>query len=228
MGSTGARRITRLERAARFAALGDPQRLAIVDELAISDRSPAELERRLAIASNLLAHHLEVLERAGIITRHRSSGDGRRRYVRLQREALDVSTTLVPRRPSAALFICSHNSARSQMAAALWTSLTGRRGISAGTHPADRVHPGAIAAARRAGLDLGAARPTSLDTVRRLPPVIITVCDQAYEELDSPSDWLHWSIEDPVVSGTPRSFDRALEHLGTRIADTFDTERHHG
>ena len=44
------------------AALGEPARLAIVDELAVSDRSPKELGERLDIPSNLLAHHLTVLE----------------------------------------------------------------------------------------------------------------------------------------------------------------------
>ena len=43
------------------AALGDSHRLAIVDDLIVSDRSPRELSARLGIASNLLAHHLEVL-----------------------------------------------------------------------------------------------------------------------------------------------------------------------
>ena len=76
-------------RAARHAALGDPVRLAIVDELSVSDRAPVELRRRLGIESNLLAHHLDVLERVGLIERSRSSGDGRRRYVHLVPDALE-------------------------------------------------------------------------------------------------------------------------------------------
>ncbi len=55
-------------RASRHAALGDPVRLAIVDELASSDRSPVELRRRYGLESNLLAHHLDVLEEVGLIT----------------------------------------------------------------------------------------------------------------------------------------------------------------
>ena len=57
--------------------------------LASSDRSPVELRRLIGIESNLLAHHLDVLEQAGLISRTRSSGDGRRRYVHLDRRALD-------------------------------------------------------------------------------------------------------------------------------------------
>ena len=56
-------------RAARHAALGDPVRLAIVDDLMASDRAPVELCHRLGIESNLLAHHLDVLERVGFDAR---------------------------------------------------------------------------------------------------------------------------------------------------------------
>src|SRR5512141_1401680 len=92
-------------RAARHAALGDPVRLAIVDELAVSDRAPMELRERVGIESNLLAHHLDVLEGVGLINRSRSSGDGRRRYVHLVRDSL---VGLVPGRlvePRPALFV---------------------------------------------------------------------------------------------------------------------------
>ena len=86
-------------RAARHAALGDPVRLAIVDELAVSDRAPVELRRLVGIESNLLAHHLDVLEAVGLIGRSRSSGDGRRRYVHLLPHGL---AGLAPGRPVAA------------------------------------------------------------------------------------------------------------------------------
>ena len=56
-------------RATIHAALADPHRLAIVDELALSDRSPSELRTRLQIGSNLLAHHLDTLAGAGLVER---------------------------------------------------------------------------------------------------------------------------------------------------------------
>lgn len=204
-------------RAARHAALGDPVRLAIVDELARSDRAPVELQRMFDVPSNLLAHHLDVLEQVGLITRHRSSGDGRRRYVHLERAA---PGDRAPGRSIAvgrALFVCTHNSARSQLAAALWQRLTGLGADSAGTSPADRIHPGAVAAGRRAGLDLGDARPRRIDEVDELPALVITVCDRAHEELDPGSDWLHWSILDPVPLGTRAAFDAARDELQERI-----------
>lgn len=204
-------------RAARHAALGDPIRLAIVDELALSDRAPVELRRLVGLESNLLAHHLDVLESVEMINRSRSSGDGRRRYVHLLRDSL---RDLSPGRgvaPGRALFVCTRNSARSQLAAALWRSLTGAPAASAGTHPAARVHPGAIAAARRAGLDISESVPRTLDRVGKFPGIVVTVCDQAHEELAPDDTWLHWSVPDPVTDGSRAAFDAALAELRERI-----------
>lgn len=204
-------------RAARHAALGDPVRLAIVDELSVSDRAPLELRRLLHMESNLLAHHLDVLERVGLIERSRSSGDGRRRYVHLMRGALDGLAPNHSLASGGALFVCTANSARSQLAAALWREATGEPATSAGTHPANRVHRGALAAARRAGLDLSSAAPRNFDDVGVLPPLVVTVCDQAHEELDPDDSWLHWSVPDPVPAGTKDAFDATLVELRDRI-----------
>jgi ArsR family transcriptional regulator, arsenate/arsenite/antimonite-responsive transcriptional repressor / arsenate reductase (thioredoxin) len=204
-------------RVGRFAALADPVRLTIVDELVSSDRSPIELRHLIGIGSNLLAHHLDVLEQAGMINRSRSSGDGRRRYVHLERSALDGLQPGRRRTPGRALFVCTRNSARSQLAAALWRSATDLPAESAGTHPADRVHPGAVAAARRAKLSLGASEPRSIGDISEMPSLVITVCDQAHEELDPPDSWLHWSIPDPVAAGSAQAFDATVRELRQRI-----------
>ena len=71
-------------RAAVFAALGEPVRLALVDRLVTGDASPGELATDVGLNSNLLAHHLRVLEDAGVIRRVRSEGDRRRNYVQLR------------------------------------------------------------------------------------------------------------------------------------------------
>jgi ArsR family transcriptional regulator, arsenate/arsenite/antimonite-responsive transcriptional repressor / arsenate reductase (thioredoxin) len=211
-------RASRLEiRAGRHAALGDPVRLAIVDSLASSDRSPVELRRLTGIESNLLAHHLDVLEHAGIVSRTRSSGDGRRRYVRLDRSALVALGPQPVPAAARALFVCTRNSARSQLAAALWTSVTSTPAESAGTHPADRIDARAISAARRARLPLAAVAPRSIVDVPSMPPLVVTVCDQAHEELDPPDDWLHWSVPDPVAIGTPAAFDATIVELRQRV-----------
>ena len=205
-------------RAALHAALGEPVRLAIVEQLAVSDRAPSGLSIQFDLPGNLLAHHLDVLERVGLIERTVSAGDRRRRYVRLRHQALgDVGVGRVRRRAGRALFVCTHNSARSQLAAALWRHRTGDDATSAGTHPTERVHPGAVAAARRAGLELNDAVPRPLEDGDLDAAVIVTVCDRAYEELDTPVDWLHWSIADPLEAGTRRAFDAALAELDDRI-----------
>lgn len=210
---------TRVE---RLAALADPVRLRIVDELARSDRAPVELRHRFGIESNLLAHHLDVLEHAGLVMRSRSSGDGRRRYVHLLRGALDgllPAPRLVSHddgRGGDVLFVCTQNSARSQLAAALWRSVVGGSATSAGTEPAAAVHPGALAAARRAGLDLHGATPRAL-TDAIVPDVVVTVCDRAHEELGDEPSWLHWSIPDPVPVGRAAAFDAVVAELRDRI-----------
>lgn len=207
-------------RAARFAALGDPARLAIVDELTAADRTAQELQGITALSSNLLAYHLDVLEGAGLIVRRPSSGDGRRRYVCLEPGALANLQPAPPRRATQpALFVCTQNTARSQLAAALWRSVAGAPAASAGTHPAARVHNGTVAAARRAGLELGDTRPRSLHDIGTLPPLVVTVCDRAHEELRPGAEWLHWSIPDPVPVATAAAFDRTVGRLRERISD---------
>ena len=205
-----------VERAAVHAALGEPVRLAIVEDLATSDRSPKELAARLSLPTNLLAHHLDVLDGVGLIERFESAGDRRRRYVRLVREPL-AGLGVAPTRPAGrVLFVCSHNSARSQLAAAVWSARTGERASSAGTHPADRVHPGAVAAAARVGLDLSDAAPRLLDPDERVD-LVVTVCDRAHEELDAPPEWWHWSLPDPVADGRAAAFDAVVSDLEDRI-----------
>lgn len=207
---------TVVERAALHAALGEPVRLAIIEDLAVSDRSPKELGERFGVPTNLLAHHLDVLTDVGLIERFVSAGDRRRRYVRLVREPLARLGVATAPPAGSMVFVCSHNSARSQLAAALWRQRTRTPARSAGTHPAESVHPGAIDAARRAGLDLRDARPQMLGSVDP-GETVVTVCDRAHEELTPADDWWHWSLPDPVDDGRPEAFDNVVAALDTRI-----------
>ena len=128
-------------RAAVHAALADPARLAITDTLLAGDASPSELAGMLAMPSNLLAHHLHVLEQAGVITRRRSEGDRRRTYLRLLPGALDPLAAPPARTARRVLFVCTANSARSHLAAALWRRASTVPAASAGTHPGRRSTP---------------------------------------------------------------------------------------
>jgi ArsR family transcriptional regulator, arsenate/arsenite/antimonite-responsive transcriptional repressor / arsenate reductase (thioredoxin) len=206
-------------RARVHAALGDPSRLAIVDRLVPGDLSPGELAEMVNLPTNLLAHHLKVLELAGVVQRVRSEGDRRRAYVRLIPHAvvapLPVDVRLAPR----VVFVCTHNSARSQLAATAWAKASRVPVASAGTHPADRVHPAAVTLARRHRMPLRRVRTRHVDAVVRPDDLVVAVCDNAHEELGARApDRLHWSVPDPVRIGT----DDAFEHSFALIEDRID------
>lgn len=205
-------------RAARHAALGDPSRLRIVDLLTLSDLSPTEIAVALGMPSNLVAHHLRTLESVGMVTRSRSEGDRRRNYVRLTETALADLTPARTARARRVVFVCTANSARSQLAAAIWSARSSIPAASGGTHPAEQIAPGAVSAAARHDLPLGDAPPQALGAVLGDSDFVITVCDNAHEELQVPGD-LHWSIPDPVRIGTDDAFDHAYDELERRIAE---------
>lgn len=217
-------------RVALHAALADPARLQIVDHLSIGDAAPSDLQELLDIPSNLLSHHLGVLERAGLLKRHRSEADRRRTYVRLLPEVLGLMLpgSLPPQTTpfSRIVFVCTANSARSQLAAALWREASEVPVASAGTHPASAVAKGAVAVAKRHGLRL-VGSPQSIDGFLHSQDLVVTVCDNAHEELaheglfqeglEAPTMRLHWSIPDPVRAGTANAFDTAFDDLHRRI-----------
>jgi protein-tyrosine-phosphatase len=206
-------------RARIHAALGDPARLAIVDALILGDASPGEIAAGLTMPTNLVAHHVKVLQDAGLLTRTRSEGDRRRIYLRLVPGAL--SSLTAPRLDNAerVVFVCTHNSARSQLAAALWRDRVGGQVASAGTLPAQRVHPRAVRVAHAHGLALDPTGTSHVDDVVHHGDLIIAVCDNAHEDLTGPiRPRLHWSVPDPVRVDT----DEAFEAVYTEIADRID------
>ena len=75
-------------RARIHAALADPARLSIVDMLTLADASPGEIARALGLSTNLVAHHLNVLQDTGLVARTPSEGDRRRTYLRLVPQTL--------------------------------------------------------------------------------------------------------------------------------------------
>jgi protein-tyrosine-phosphatase len=207
-----------VERARVHAALGDPARLAIVDALAVGDAAPGELGALLEMPTNLVAHHLKVLHEAGVVVRGRSEGDHRRTYVRLVPETVAMaggpSLGEVPR----VVFVCTHNSARSQLAAAIWSRRSQVPAASAGTRPAQRVHPRAVKVARRRGLNPDRWRTSQVSDVVKPDDLVIAVCDIAYEQL--PPDArprVHWSVPDPAPINTDAAFEAAYDEIASRI-----------
>lgn len=203
-------------RVAKHAALADPARLRIVDLLTLGDFSPTELQAELGMPSNLLSHHLRTLEGAGLVVRQRSEADKRRSYVRLAAGALEGLAPEVGHGVKRVLFVCTHNSARSQLAVALWQQVSDVPSTSAGTHPADSIAPGAVEVARRHGIDLGPGAPQKLDQAAVGEDFVVTVCDSAHEELTSLRG-LHWSVPDPLRANTDEAFEYAFTDLSRRI-----------
>lgn len=212
-------------RVAKHAALADPARLAVVDHLVVGDASPSELQALLGLPSNLMAHHLKVLEDAGIARRRRSQGDRRRNYVTLVPGGLDAIGAAAAHSGHLAtqggatrrvVFVCTANSARSQLATAMWREASDLPAASAGTQPAARIAPGARAAAERHRLRLVDDVPRHLDDVLGDGDLVVTVCDNAHEELAG-RDAVHWAIADPVAVGTPAAYDDAVIDLSHRI-----------
>ena len=205
------------QRAEVFAALGEPVRLRIVEQLTLSDGLPSDLARHLGIGSNLLAHHLNVLVGSGLVRRLRSEGDQRRTYLQLVPDVMPTLAGQTVDVPARVLFVCTANTARSQLATLLWQALSDVPSASAGTHPAEAVDPGAIAAAKRHGLRLAkGSHPRDLGEVQQPGDLVITVCDRAHEELADPAA-LHWSVPDPVPVGTTNAFEAAVRDLNHRV-----------
>lgn len=208
------------QRVQRLHALADDVRLAVVDALATGDRSPGDLAAELGIAPNLLAYHLNVLEQASLVRRMRSEADRRRAYLQL---AWEATAQILPQPPirvaPRVVFVCTQNSARSQLAAAAWGAYSEVPVASCGTRPAPEVNPGARAAARRHGLRIGSARPAHSADVLTADDLVVSVCDSAHETLDEAGwDHLHWSVPDPVPVGSVEAFDRVTETVTTRVA----------
>jgi protein-tyrosine-phosphatase len=205
-------------RARLHAVLSDPGRLAVVELLTLGDRSPSELCAELGMASNLVAHHVGVLAEHGLVSRRRSEGDRRRTYLHLAHEAAAVPSGSVMFRPDRVLFVCTANSARSHLAVALWRRASRTAAASAGTHPGPTIAAGALAVAARHDLSLRGARPRLFSDVRREGDLVVTVCDNAHEEMGALAD-LHWSVPDPVPVADDAAFDAAFDDIARRVED---------
>lgn len=196
--------------------LADDTRWRLIAALRLGDRQVGELVAHLALPQNLVSYHLGLLRQAGLVKIHRSDADARVVYYGLDLAALqaahrqiglglalpnlaDRSSEPIP----PVIFLCTKNSARSQMAEGWLRHMSGGKILvrSAGTQPAS-IHPLAIAAMREVGIDIGYQRSKGVASITDLEiGLVVTVCDLAREEcppalLTKPM--LHWSIPDPV------------------------------
>jgi len=214
------------QRARIHHALGDQVRLQVIDELFLADRTPVEIGDLVGLPSNLLAHHLAVLEQTGLLTRHQGEGDRRRRYLSLNYDLLANTVTRSPTMARSVLFVCTHNSARSQYAEAALRDRIGVEVQSAGTIPADQIHPKAVSAAAEMGVELASGNPKAYDQVRGTPDLVISVCDRAREAaIPFRARHLHWSVPDPVEVDRVEAFRTAFRSINERLDRLVDALR---
>jgi len=109
------------------------------------------------------------------------------------------------RKKAKVLFVCTHNSARSQMAEGFLRYLGGSafEAHSAGTEPGE-LHPLAVAVMAKEGIDISGQRAKSVDDfVQQRFDYVITVCDDANEAcpfFPNAASRLHWSIPNPLAA----------------------------
>jgi ArsR family transcriptional regulator, arsenate/arsenite/antimonite-responsive transcriptional repressor / arsenate reductase (thioredoxin) len=120
------------------------------------------------------------------------------------------------------LFLCTGNSARSQIAEALCEQLSGGAvsAASAGSHPKP-LHPNAVRVMRERGIDLAGRRSKHLSEFSgRRFDYVISLCDRVREvcpEFPGGPDLIHWSIPDPAREPGSDAFERTAAELSTRI-----------
>lgn len=228
--------------------VSDPHRWQLLAELARSDRRVGELTGLIGQPQNLVSYHLAELRAAGIVTSRRSSADRRDVYYRadlgrcrdLLAEAggvLHPGLQLAPppslpngsrRARGRILFLCSGNSARSQMAEALLLERSG--GIidarSAGSHPKP-LQPNAVRVMAERGIDIAGNTTKHLRQFARMRfDRVITVCDKVREvcpEFPGATATAHWSIADPAASGdTDDATYPAFRHVAHELEDRIE------
>jgi ArsR family transcriptional regulator len=201
--------------------IADDTRWRLLIALRYSDYQVGELVERLGLSQNLISYHLGVLRQTGLVQVHRSDADARVSYYGINLSALSAlyrrfgAALCVPAQPFDAIdapltvvFLCTANSARSQMAEGWLRHLSGGRVVarSAGARPAT-LHPLATQVMAERGIDIGYQQSKHVDALADLiPDVVVTLCDIARAEF---AVWhravrrIHWSLPDPLTVTDP-------------------------
>jgi ArsR family transcriptional regulator, arsenate/arsenite/antimonite-responsive transcriptional repressor / arsenate reductase (thioredoxin) len=232
--------------------LSHPVRWRLLRQLVLSDRTVGELSGLVDEPPNLVSYHLRHLRDGGIVVGRRSSADGRDTYytvdlaacvqqLRAAGGALHPALLLAssPRPPRIddsghrprVLFLCTGNSARSQIAEALLEQLSEGtvEAISAGSHPKP-LHPDAVRVMRERGIDLGGNRSKHVDEfVAESFDLVVTLCDRVREvcpEFPAHPQHIHWSVPDPATVESTDSTNEPSNHAFEATA--ADLERRIG
>jgi protein-tyrosine-phosphatase len=227
---------------------GHPVRWRLLSELARSDRRVGELCERLELPQNLVSYHLGRLRAERVVSRRRSAADGRDSYyvleldhcrgqlagagmalhpgLRLMAPPARARTQHAPR-PTRVLFLCTGNSARSQIAEAIVEHMGGGavEARSAGSHPKP-LHLNAVRVMGERGIDITGRRTKHFEEFAgERFDYVISLCDRVREVcpgFPGHPDLIHWSIPDPARTGTTDeetypAFERTADELATRI-----------
>ncbi len=223
-------------------------RWQLLGALAYSDYHVQELVELLKKPMNLISYHLRLLRTAALVHERRSAADARDVYYSLdlfhfqtvyKMAVGGLHPVLGDRQPDQAhqaaaasqppvriLFLCTHNSARSQIAEALMRQLGGARvdAYSAGTERT-RVHPMALTVLQQHNIDTSPlASKTMEQFIGQKFDYVVTVCDRAKEScpiFPGAPERIHWSLPDPSAVTEPtaqlQAFEQTFAELEKRL-----------
>lgn len=224
--------------------LSNDLRWNILKTLAQSDMRVQELSELLRQPQNLVSYHLQKLRDQALVLEHHSIADGREVYYGISlnqiRDLFRAAEGLL--HPAIALeeneqfqfqslrvlFVCTHNSARSQIAEALLRTKSRNQiqVFSGGTDPLS-VNPVAVKVMAEYNIDIHAQQSKGLDQfLDQQFDYIITVCDRARETCPifpgSPIK-IHWSIADPTaLKGSAEVLYQAFRATAIELDERID------
>lgn len=208
-------------------------------ELAVSDRRVNELVASVGQPANLVSYHLKKLRDSKLVNTRRSEADGRDTYYSLDLDqlrdlyqqagqaihpAIVATGDYQPTAPSGlrVLIVCTHNSARSQMAEGLFRHFSSHQFDvqSAGSHPTT-IHPDAIATMDAFGIDIRQQTVNHIsEFITQAFDVVITVCDNAREVcpmFEGQRQHIHWGFTDPAKIADPDARQHAFRMTAKRL-----------
>ena len=221
-----------------------PLRWQLLAELALSDRRVQELSEGVGRPQNLVSYHLSLLRASGLVSARPSSADRRDSYHRVHLDryvellasagpalhpALELVLAEPPKllgrrsKPFRVLFLCTGNSARSQMAEAMLNAVAGplAGAASAGSHPKP-IHPNTVRVMRERGFDLSSCRSKEMsEFYGERFDLVVTLCDRVREvcpEFPGHPTRVHWSVADPAEAEAEDSY-AAFETTAAEIAE---------
>lgn len=197
-------------------------RWALLKALATSDQRVNELVAQVRQPMNLVSYHLKKMRDDALVTTRRSESDGRDVYYsldldRLNQMYLEAGVALHPSlgiwvgsldvsrlAPQRILFVCTHNSARSQIAEGLLRHLSqGTLDVSSAGSQPTKIHPDAVRTMDALGIDIRGQQSRPLSEFEdQAFDYVITVCDRAREvcpTFPGEGTQMHWGFPDPIV-----------------------------